>query len=75
MKTTVISLMACYREWVGGRGQVEGMGGSRTQVKPSFNTVSQEKHSAIMESVYAMESIRIAITVVHKQTYVILQNS
>ena len=35
---------------------------------------SQEKHSANAESVYAMESIRIAIKAVHERTSVTLQN-
>ena len=35
---------------------------------------TQEKHSAITESVYAMESILIAIKAEHKRTAVTLQN-
>ena len=35
---------------------------------------TQEKHSAITESIYAMDSIRIAIKAVHKRTSVTLQN-
>ena len=38
----------------------------------TMHTNSQEKHNAIMESVYAMESIHIAIKAVHKRTSVTL---
>ena len=43
-------------------------------VPSGLHQLAQEKHSANAESVYAMESIRIAIKAVHERTSVTLQN-